>query len=76
MKNLQQKAAPGQLLAFAGIPWLAIQQAAQALEFAGYVSQGRGIGIPLLSRILWRSEDLASRCEAIRMVTARAAQLN
>jgi hypothetical protein len=61
---------------FGTLPWLPVQQAAMALEMAGLPSQGHGLGIGVLSRILWRSPRFEDRCEAIRLTTIKAAQLN
>jgi hypothetical protein len=76
MPNVKQQPVRSQSLDFTGVPWLSVQQAAAALEFAGLPSQGHGIGVSLLARILWRSDDLLQRVEAIRMVMAKAAVLN
>jgi hypothetical protein len=59
-----------------GLPWLSVQQAAAALEFAGYVSQDRGVGVSLWARILWRSDDLRQRIEALCIVMRKASELN
>lgn len=76
MKTLPLKTPPGQVPDFGHLPELAVQQAAMALEMAGFVSQGRGIGIGVMSRVLWRSSRLEDRVEAILRTTIKAAKLN